>query len=130
MAEMTTGSGAVDAAADLNAMGRAQAVAPAATMAASPAAPGDNGGGEFEAGYTAEPINPVQTVGDKTFLLIVGVWTDTTFMPDDMETQDVVFLSDAYFDLLLEKPELAEYFALGELVIVVLDGVAYQVVSE
>lgn len=129
MAEMTTGSGAVDAAADLNAMGRAQAVAPAATMAASPSAPGD-GSGEFEVGYTPEPINPVQTVGDKTFLLIDGVWTDTTFMPDDMETQDVVFLSDAYFDLLLEKPELAEYFALGEQVIVVLDGVAYQVVSE
>lgn len=128
MAEMTTGSSAVDAAADLNAMQGAQAVAPAATMAV----PSGRGGGaaEYEEGYVAQPINPVQTIADKTFLLIDGVWTDTTFMPDDMETQDVVFLSDAYFDLLIEKPALAEYFALGEQVIVVLDGVAYQVTSE
>jgi hypothetical protein len=45
-----------------------------------------------------------------------------------MTTQEVVFLSDEYFALLAATPALAEYFALGEQVIVVLDGVAYQVV--
>jgi Ca-activated chloride channel homolog len=76
------------------------------------------------------PSNPIQTVGDKTFLWQDGVWTDTTFAPDTMTTQQVVFLSDAYFQLLVDTPALSEYFALGERVIVVLDGVAYEVVSE
>jgi Ca-activated chloride channel homolog len=76
------------------------------------------------------PRNPIQTVGDKTFLWQDGVWTDTTFAPDTMTTQQVVFLSDAYFQLLVDTPALSEYFALGERVIVVLDGVAYEVVSE
>jgi len=139
LTDQTTGAGAVDAASSLNAMEEAKsaapmAFAPAPTMAMTPVmrggAPG-NGSAEGEIdGYMPEPINPVQSVGDKTFLLIDGVWTDTTFAPDEMEAQEVVFLSDAYFDLLTEKPELAEYFAIGEQVIVVLDGVAYQVVSE
>ncbi|MBE2182000.1 MAG: VWA domain-containing protein [Anaerolineae bacterium] len=71
--------------------------------------------------------SPIQTVGGKTFILQNGIWTDTTFEPDTMETQAVEFLSDAYFDLLIAHPELGEYFALGEQVIVVLDDVAYEV---
>ncbi|KXK49679.1 MAG: hypothetical protein UZ13_02950 [Chloroflexi bacterium OLB13] len=46
-----------------------------------------------------------------------------------MTTEKVEFLSDAYFDLLDSTPELAAYFALGERVIVVLDGVAYEVIQ-
>ncbi|MBC6938210.1 MAG: hypothetical protein DWB42_20600, partial [Chloroflexi bacterium] len=94
---------------------------PAGTMAAP---------GQAEPEWNAPPASPVQTVGSKTFLWLNGVWTDTTFEPDTMQTQKVVFLSDAYFDLLDEKPELSAYFALGERVIVVLDGVAYEVVAE
>ncbi len=75
-------------------------------------------------------INPIQTVDGKTFILQAGVWTDTTFEPDTMETEKVAFLSDAYFDLLLEKPELGAYFAIGERVIVVVDDVVYEVVTE
>jgi hypothetical protein len=74
--------------------------------------------------------NAIQTVGDKTFIELEGVWTDTTFEPDTMTAQEVVFLSDAYFDLLDTLPELARYFALGENVIVVVEGIAYEVVSE
>lgn len=88
----------------------------------TPAAPG--------ADQDAASVTPLQTVGDKTFILRDGVWTDTSFMPDVMETQEVLFLSDAYFDLLEAKPELAQYFALGQRVIVLLDGVAYEVVTE
>jgi hypothetical protein len=47
-----------------------------------------------------------------------------------MTTNSVVFLSDEYFDLLDEIPEIADYFAQGDNVIVVLDGVAYEVVPE
>ena len=38
--------------------------------------------------------------------------------------------TDAYFALLAERPELSAYFALGERVIVVLDGDAYEVVAD
>jgi hypothetical protein len=44
-----------------------------------------------------------------------------------MKTKAVSFASDAYFDLLAKRPELKEYFALGEKVIVVVDAVAYEV---
>lgn len=79
---------------------------------------------------SAAQQNPVQAVGDKTFILRGGVWTDTTFQPDTMETQQIVFLSDDYFALLDAQPELGQYFALGDRVIVVVDSVAYEVVSE
>lgn len=106
--------------------GMAQAEAPAAPLALPTSS-------SMEYDGTAEDTpaqSPIQTVGDKTFLLQNGVWTDTTFEPDTMETQQVTFLSDAYFALLDSTPALGEYFALGERVIVVLDGVAYEVVSE
>jgi Ca-activated chloride channel family protein len=73
------------------------------------------------------PQNPIQTVGDKTFIWRDGVWTDTTFEPDTMETTKVEFLSDYYFDLLAQFPALAEYFAIGDRVIVVYEGTAYEV---
>jgi hypothetical protein len=96
-------------------------------------APGDMGGGgvpgeESDADfYQPDPVNPIQTVGDKTFLQLNGIWTDTTFEPDTMTTEKVEFLSDEYFALLDAHPELAEYFAVGERVIVVLEGTAYEV---
>jgi Ca-activated chloride channel family protein len=72
---------------------------------------------------------PIRAVEGKTFLLQNGVWTDTTFQPDTMTPVRVAFLSDAYFDLLDAQPELAPYFALGERVIVVLNGTAYEVTA-
>lgn len=74
--------------------------------------------------------NPIQSVGEKTFILQGEVWTDTTFEPDTMETEKIEFLSDAYFDLIDSIPVLSEYFAVGERVIVVVDGTAYEVVTE
>lgn len=76
------------------------------------------------------PQNALVNVNDKTFVYQNGIWTDTTFQPDNMETTQIVFLSDDYFNLLIEMPELAEYFAVGENVIVVIDGTAYEVISE
>ncbi|MGB1286493.1 MAG: hypothetical protein ACPG7F_08175 [Aggregatilineales bacterium] len=75
-------------------------------------------------------VNPIQTVGGKTFLLQGDIWTDSSFEPDNMETTEITFLSDEYFDLLTEFPAAGEYFALGEQVIVVLDGIAYEIVLE
>nr|MCU0476749.1 hypothetical protein [Anaerolineae bacterium] len=66
----------------------------------------------------------------KTFIQLEGVWTDTTFAPDTMQTTEVVFLSDAYFDLLDQLPAIAPYLALGDRVIVVMGDIAYEIVLE
>ena len=69
----------------------------------------------------------VKHVGDKAFVLHDGVWTDTLYEPDRMETVKVGFGTDGYFDLLSARPEWGKYFALGQHVIVVLEGQAYEV---
>jgi Ca-activated chloride channel family protein len=69
----------------------------------------------------------VKVVGDRTFVLSEGKWIDTAFDPDKMQTTTVKFLSADYFRLLGEKPELAEAFALGDQVIAISDGTAYEV---
>ena len=136
LATNSTGAGAV-AAAD-QAAGFANAEAPQAaplampTMASTgtmaPGQPVTEQGGYVDA--RGQAVNPIQTVNDKTFLLQDGVWTDTTFQSDTMTTQKVVFLSDEYFALLDAQPTLSDYFALGDQVIVVIEGTAYQVVTE
>ncbi len=73
----------------------------------------------------------IQEVGDKTFILKDDVWTDTEY--DENESYDwieIEFLSDEYFDLIGDDEELATYFSVGELVIVIYDDVAYRITSE
>lgn len=123
----SSGGGAVDAADMAGGLAAAEAPAPAIMATPSPA------GTQPPGGYVQPQesvVNPIQTVGGKTFIQQSGIWTDTTFQPDTMTTNKVAFLSDAYFDLLTAHPELADYFALGDAVIVVLDGVAYEVTPE
>ncbi len=74
-----------------------------------------------------EAAQVVRIVGDKTFVQRDGVWTDTTFDPSRMTAQPVGFGGESYFELLAVRPDLGAYFALGERVIVVVDGVAYEV---
>jgi Ca-activated chloride channel family protein len=69
----------------------------------------------------------VKHVGEKAFVLYDGIWTDTLYEPDRMEAVKVGFGTDSYFDLLAARPEWGKYFALGQHVIVVLDGRAYEV---
>ncbi|MGQ9910708.1 MAG: VIT domain-containing protein [Candidatus Flexifilum sp.] len=126
LAGARSGAGAVTAADAFGGLSSASAPAP---MALPTAASGQSGGAMESAGYTPSPI---QTVGSKTFIWRDGVWTDTTYNPDDASAPRVTveFLSDDYFDLLLELPELADYFAIGQQVIVVIDGTVYQVTAE
>jgi len=63
---------------------------------------------------------------DKVFILRDEIWTDTTY-DGSMETVKVGFSSDDYFALVAAHPEWGYYFSVGQDVIVVLDGVAYQV---
>jgi Ca-activated chloride channel family protein len=111
----TSGAQAVERSADEKSLSEAEA----------PAAPQGLGGGETdEYGYE---VSPVRYVGDKTFILHEGAWTDTTFDSDKMQAVPVSFGGDDYFDLIAAHPDWGRYFALGEHVIVVLDGVAYEV---
>ena len=110
-----------------------QALATPAPAWGAPAvekAQGDSGlaGTERAGGGTVH--EQVKQVGDKAFVYRDGIWTDTTFDPTKMTAVKVGFGSDAYFELLAAHPEWGKYFAVGQHVIVVLDGVAYQVVPE
>lgn len=72
----------------------------------------------------------LKLVGTKTFVLRNGVWTDTGFDPTRMTTRKVEFNGEAYYALLATRPDWAPYLAVGTRVIVVLDGVAYEVTTD
>jgi Ca-activated chloride channel family protein len=76
-----------------------------------------------------EAAQVVKVVGPKTFVHLDGVWTDTTFDPSRMTTEKVDLGGAAYFELLEARPDLGGFFALGERIIVVVDGIAYEVVE-
>ena len=134
LSQQSTGANAVDAAAASGGMAAANAPAPMVMPMATASPSGTlqfaNGDDGFQTTKEQEQVNPIQAIGDKTFILQNSVWTDTTFTPDTMQTQKVTFLSDEYFALLDSKPEIAQYLAIGDHVIVVLDGTAYEVVPE
>jgi len=69
----------------------------------------------------------IKLVANKAFILRDDIWTDTTYDPEKMRVTHLQFGSPAYFRLLAEHPQWGKYFALGERVTLVLDGVAYQV---
>lgn len=73
----------------------------------------------------------LKTVANKTFTLSRdGVWIDTQYdAAQHGKPKQITFGTDAYFDLLAQKPELIPYFSLGEKVLVVLDGLAYEVTA-
>jgi Ca-activated chloride channel family protein len=77
--------------------------------------------------FAAPDAAQIRHVGDKTFVLQGGAWTDTRFDATRMRPKQVSFASEAYFRLLRERPELGQYLAIGESVIVVVEGTAYQI---
>ena len=75
-----------------------------------------------------ETSSAIRRSGGKTFYLRDGVWTDAEFRAETrMPETTLTFASDEYFALLKREPRLADYFSLGERVIVVLDGRVYRV---
>jgi Ca-activated chloride channel family protein len=70
----------------------------------------------------------MRSVGGKTFYLREEVWTDAEFKADARLPETVLtFGSDEYFALLKREPRLAQFFALGERVVVVYQGRVYRV---
>jgi hypothetical protein len=72
-------------------------------------------------------VAEINVVANKTFVLRDGIWTDTTYEPQEMRTTAVQFGSETYFALLEDHAEWGQYFAVGDRIIVVLEGTAYQI---
>ncbi len=78
------------------------------------------------------PRLSVKTVSGKSFRMADGFWVDQAWDAEDFsgETVEVAPMSDAYFDLLKEKPDLAPFFALGDRIKILFEGVLYVVEPE
>jgi Ca-activated chloride channel homolog len=70
----------------------------------------------------------MRNVAGKTFYMREGVWTDAEFKAEAKLPETVLaFGSDDYFAVLKREPRLADFFALGERVVVVYQGRVYRV---
>ena len=112
-----SGQEAVDRAAVEGALAAAEAPLPMATMAVTDAS------GQVVAQA------PLQIAGGRTFFLREGVWIDSAYDPA-VEPQTVTFASEAYFELLDNRPELGQALALGDELILMVDGQAYRITVE
>lgn len=87
-------------------------------------------GADAPVGPETETAEMVRIVGSRTFVLADGVWIDTAYDPQTMQTIKVSFLSKDYFDLISAMPDLGAGFALGQRVIAVVGGEGFEVVAE
>ncbi|HYM00100.1 MAG TPA: trypsin, partial [Blastocatellia bacterium] len=75
-----------------------------------------------------EDVTRIRTAGDRTFRMKDGVWIDTDYTETgNLPVVEVVFGSDEFYDLIAKSPKLAEYFSLGEKIVVVFEGKVYRV---
>jgi hypothetical protein len=118
----TAGAAAVDSAADSNSKAEANQAAAAPTLATTSGSP--NEGTALRGSGNAN--EPIKQVSDRTFILRNGVWIDTLYA-DTMSLVSVEFLSDDYFKLLNDHPEINAYLAVSDHVIVVIGNVAYEI---
>jgi Ca-activated chloride channel family protein len=72
--------------------------------------------------------NYSRQVGNKNFYYLNNVWQDAEFEEKQRSNEiRIKFASDEFFDLLAREKELAQFFALGEEVVVVWKGKVYRV---
>ena len=70
----------------------------------------------------------VKKVGAKTFYLENGVWIDAEFKEEaKLSVTKLKFASNEYLDLVTKEKELAQFFSLGDQVVVVWKGKVYRV---
>jgi len=127
-----SGAVAVDAAESAANLADAEMPMPAMTQAPAGEREKDGDGASAAGGYAsgAPEGQAMRYAADRTFVWRDGAWIDTLYSADDMEPITVTFLSDAYFDLLELDPRVGEYLALGDHVLFVWDGEAYEVVPD
>lgn len=71
----------------------------------------------------------VKLAGTRTFVLKDNTWYDTAYDPAQMKPQQISFLSADYFALMEARPDVAAALALGSRVVVVVDGMAYEIID-
>ena len=106
--------------ADVSGFGAVQRAADEGAFAAAEAAPE----------MMQEARQTVKLVGNRTFVWQDEQWVDTMYDADSMKPKTISFLSDEYMQLLDTYPQAQQYLALGEQMILVLDGTAYQIVPD
>ncbi|GAP15215.1 uncharacterized protein containing a von Willebrand factor type A (vWA) domain [Longilinea arvoryzae] len=107
MPTQASGAGAVNKAAEEGA------------LSSAPAAPEISG----------EAAQSVKLAGSRTFVLKEDVWYDTAFDPALMKPQQISFLSTDYFALANARPDVGSALALGQRVVIVVDGQAYEIID-
>jgi len=79
--------------------------------------------------FVADGLNN-QFVGTKNFYNQSGVWQDAEFKTEaKLAEVKIQFASSEYFELLNKERELAQFFALGEQVVVVWKGKVYRIIK-
>lgn len=74
-----------------------------------------------------ESAAEVRNVGDKTFLLKNGIWTDSSYdEKTSPKIEEITFGSKEYFDL-IKTPGVSKILALGHQVLFVLNGHTYKI---
>lgn len=86
-------------------------------------------GAETKRFFEAALEELTRTVDGRTFYLEGATWVDSREGKGG-ETVRVVYLSDAYWKLLAERPVLGKFFALGPSLRVTIDAKTYEVVEE
>ncbi len=80
--------------------------------------------------YKGDAASAVKVVEDKTFYCNNGVWTDSNYVSKLQSTlKKVVFGSTAYFDLVRKNPGIAKYLSVGQKVILIFNGTAYEITA-
>ncbi|HEX3054356.1 MAG TPA: VIT domain-containing protein [Aggregatilineaceae bacterium] len=121
-----SGEGAVQAAESSADMAAAEAPMIAPTMTA----PMDREKDDETSGEYYGGSQPIEYAGDRTFVWRDNMWIDTLYNADEMTPAPVTFLSDEYFALLDLDPMVGEFLALGDHVLFVWEGQAYEVMPE
>lgn len=117
-----SGADAVDDAERSNELAGGNAVIIAPTAAAQMG--GQGGGG------TTTPTEVIKQVGDRAFIYSNGIWVDTTYTDKNLKPVVITFLSDAYFELLRNNPAIGEYLSIGDHIVLMIDGVLYEIKPE
>jgi hypothetical protein len=72
----------------------------------------------------------VKKVGAKTFYLENNVWVDSEFKEEaKLNEIKFTFASDEFFNLITKETALAQFFALGEQVVVIWKGKVYRIIK-
>ncbi|MFH1515005.1 MAG: hypothetical protein ABIG42_06040, partial [bacterium] len=85
-----------------------------------------------EVGYEGDDSSAerIQHVEDKTFVLKGGYWVDSEYDKGAGLTEiKIEFMSDKYFDLLDQFPDIGDYLAVGNNVKLVWKGKVYVITS-